>query len=257
MRRFPASILFMTLALLLLGAYSSIASGASRSGTQPNHGYVTYQISLVNAGNPIEVFVINETGQPTAQNGLVKLTFALSSSDSHFTYSKVVNSSLLPEIFPYLPDMNNQSLSYSSHGIMLSAQITRSGTIQVTFDGRTYTAEKHAVSISVSRSAGQTYTATGNIVTMPSGLVYSAELQTYEAYALTVSLVATNLPLTNPSGTTAMFGFALVGLGLAGAVGLVVPSVFALVRAKTVTRNTLSIPAEPSKTPDKPAHWVD
>jgi len=257
MRRFPASILFMTLALLLLGAYSSIASGASGSGTQPNHGYVTYQISLIKAGNPTEVLVINETGQPTAQNGLVKLTFALSSNERHLTYSKVVNGSLLPEIFPYLPNMNNQSLSYSSHGIMLSAQITRSGTIQVTFDGRTYTAEKHGVSISVSRSAGQTYTATGNIVTMPSGLVYSAELQTYGAYALTVTLVATNLPLTNPAGTTAMFGFALVGLGLAGAVGLAVPSVFALVRAKTGTRNTLSIPVEPSKTPGKPAHWVD
>jgi len=152
MRRFPASILFMTLALLSLGAYSSIASGASGPGTQPNHGYVTYQISLTKAGNPTEVFVINETGQPTAQNDLVKLTFALSSNERHFTYSKVVNSSLLPEIFPYLPDMNNQSLSYSSHGIMLSTQITRSGTIQVTFDGRTYTAEKHAVSISVSGS---------------------------------------------------------------------------------------------------------
>src|SRR2546427_9747168 len=254
MRRFPAPILFMTLALLLLGAYSSIASGASGSGTQPNHGYVTYQISLIKAGNPTEVLVINETGQPTAQNGLVKLTFALSSNERHLTYSKVVNGSLLPEIFPYLPNMNNQSLSYSSHGIMLSAQITRSGTIQVTFDGRTYTAEKHGVSISVSRSAGQTYTATGNIVTMPSGLAYSAELQTY---ALTVTLVATNLLLTNPAGTTAMFGFALVGLGLDGAVGLAVPSVFALVRAKTGTRNTLSIPVEPSKTPGKPAHWVD
>ena len=256
MRRFPSSILFMTLALLLLGAYSSIVSGASGSGTQPNHGYVTYQISLTKAGNPIEVLVINETGQPTGQNDLVKLTFALSSNERHLTYSKVVNSTFLPEIFPYLPDMNNQSLSYSSHGIMLSAQITRSGIVQVTFDGRTYTAEKHAVSISVSRSAGQFYSATGSIVTMPSGLVYSAELQTYEAYALTVTLVGTNLPLTNASGTTTMFGFALVGLGLAGAVGLAVPSVFALVRAKTVTRNTLSIP-EPSKTLDKPSHWVD
>ena len=54
-----------------------------------------------------------------------------------------------------------------------------------------------------------------------------------------------------------MFGFALVGLGLVGAVGLAVPSVFALVRAKTATRNTLSIAAEPSKAQSKPSHWVD
>jgi len=82
-------------------------------------------------------------------------------------------------------------------------------------------------------------------------------LQAIGPYALTATLVATNLPLTNPSGTTTMFGFALVGLGLVGAVGLAVPSVFALVRAKTATRNTLSIAAEPSKAQSKPSHWVD
>src|SRR3989442_15346759 len=194
MRRFPASILFMTLALLLLGAYSSIASGASGSGTQPNHGYVTYQISLASAGNPIEVFVINETGQPTGQNDLVQLTFALSSNERHLTYSKVVNSSSLPEIFPYFPELNNQSLSYSSHGIKLSAQISRSGTAQVTFKGQTYTAVKHKLSISVSRTNGETYSAAGNILTMPSGLVYSVELQPIGPYALTATLVATNPP---------------------------------------------------------------
>src|SRR5712692_108058 len=257
MGRFPSCLLLMTVALLVLGTSSSIASGVSAFGTKSNHGYVTYQISLAGAGNPIEVFLINETSQPTGQNDLVQLTFALSSNERDFTYSKVVNSSAFPEIFPYLPELNNQSLSYSSHGIMLNAQITRSGTVQVTFDGRTYTAVKHALSISISRSAGQTYSAIGNIVTMPSGLVYSAELHAYGLYALTVTLVATNLPLTNPSGTTTMFGLALVGLGLAGAVGLAVPSVFAFVRAKTVTRNTLPLPAEPSTAQDKPSHWVD
>ena len=173
------------------------------------------------------------------------------------TYSKVVNSSSLPEIFPYFPELNNQSLSYSSHGIKLSAQISRSGTAQVTFKGQTYTAVKHALSISVSRTNGETYSAAGNILTMPSGLVYSVELQAIGPYALTATLVATSLPLTSPSGTTTMFGFALVGLGLVGAVGLAVPSVFALVRAKTATRNTLSIAAEPSKSQGKPSHWVD
>ena len=257
MSRFPASILLVALALLLLGCYSSIASGASGSGTQPNHGFVAYQISLTKAGNPVEVFVVNETGQPTDQNDLVQLTFALSSGERHLTYSKVVNSSSLPEIFPYFPELNNQSLSYSSHGIKLSAQISRSGTAQVTFKGQTYTAVKHALSISVSRTNGETYSAAGNILTMSSGLVYSVELQAIGPYALTATLVATNLPLTSPSGTTTMFGFALVGLGLVGAVGLAVPSVFALVRAKTATRNTLSIAAEPSKAQSKPSHWVD
>ena len=257
MSRFPASVSLVALALLLLGCYSSIASGASGSGTQPNHGFVAYQISLTKAGNPVEVFVVNETGQPTDQNDLVQLTFALTSGKRHLTYSKVVNSSSLPEIFPYFPELNNQSLSYSSHGIKLSAQISRSGTAQVTFKGQTYTAVKHALSISVSRTNGETYSAAGNILTMPSGLVYSVELQAIGPYALTATLVATNLPLTNPSGTTTMFGFALVGLGLVGAVGLAVPSVFALVRAKTATRNTLSIAAEPSKAQSKPSHWVD
>ena len=257
MSRFPASVSLVALALLLLGCYSSIASGASGSGTQPNHGFVAYQISLTKAGNPVEVFVVNETGQPTDQNDLVQLTFALTSGKRHLTYSKVVNSSSLPEIFPYFPELNNQSLSYSSHGIKLSAQISRSGTAQVTFKGQTYTAVKHALSISVSRTNGETYSAAGNILTMPSGLVYSVELQAIGPYALTATLVATNLPLTNPSGTTTMFGFALVGLGLVGAVGLAVPSAFALVRAKTATRNTLSIAAEPSKAQSKPSHWVD
>ena len=257
MSRFPASVSLVALALLLLGCYSSIASGASGSGTQPNHGFVAYQISLTKAGNAVEVFVVNETGQPTDQNDLVQLTFALSSGERHLTYSKVVNSSSLPEIFPYFPELNNQSLSYSSHGIKLSAQISRSGTAQVTFKGQTYTAVKHALSISVSRTNGETYSAAGNILTMPSGLVYSVELQAIGPYALAATLVATNLPLTNPSGTTTMFGFALVGLGLVGAVGLAVPSVFALVRAKTATRNTLSIAAEPSKAQSKPSHWVD
>ena len=257
MSRFPASVSLVALALLLLGCYSSIASGASGSGTQPNHGFVAYQISLTKAGNAVEVFVVNETGQPTDQNDLVQLTFALTSGKRHLTYSKVVNSSSLPEIFPYFPELNNQSLSYSSHGIKLSAQISRSGTAQVTFKGQTYTAVKHALSISVSRTNGETYSAAGNILTMPSGLVYSVELQAIGPYALTATLVATNLPLTSPSGTTTMFGFALVGLGLVGAVGLAVPSVFALVRAKTATRNTLSIAAEPSKAQSKPSHWVD
>ena len=257
MSRFPASVLLVALALLLLGCYSSIASGASGSGTQPNHGFVAYQISLTKAGNPVEVFVVNETGQPTGQNDLVQLTFALSSGERHLTYSKVVNSSSLSQIFPYFPELNNQSLSYSSHGIKLSSQISRSGTAQVTFKGQTYTAVKHALSISVSRTNGETYSAAGNILTMSSGLVYSVELQAIGPYALTATLVATNLPLTSPSGTTTMFGFALVGLGLVGAVGLAVPSVFALVRAKTATRNTLSIAAEPSKAQSKPSHWVD
>jgi hypothetical protein len=257
MRRFPAAILLMALALLLLGAYSSIVSGASGSGTQPNHGYVTYQISLTRAGNPVEVFVINETGQPTGQNDLVQLTFALTTSERHFAYSKIVNSSSLPEIFPYLPQLYNQSLSYSSHGMTLSAQITRNGTLPVTFEGKTYTALQFALSISLSRSPGTNYLATGNIVTMPSGLVYSAKLGSNQLYAFTLTLVATNLPLTDPSGTTTMFGLALVGLGLAGAVGLAVPSVFALVRAKTPTRNTVSIATEPSTAQDKPSYWVD
>jgi len=257
MPRFPAYILLVAIALLLLGSYSSIVSGASGPGTQPNHGYVTYQIALNKGGSPVEVFVVNETGELTGQNGLVQLTFALTSGERHLTYSKVVNSSSLPEIFPYLPELNNQSLSYSSHGIRLSAQITRSGTVQVPFEGRTYTAVKHLLSISISISTGMAYSAAGNILTMPSGLVYSVELHANQLYAVTVTLVATNLPLTNPSGTTTMFGFALVGLGLAGAVGLAVPSVFALVRAKAGTRNTVSIAAEPSKAQDKPSHWVD
>ncbi len=257
MRRFPASLVLMVLAFLMLGAYSS-ASGVS--GIQPNHGYVTYQLSLTRAGNPVQVFVVNETGRPTGQDALVQLTLALSTNGRHLAYSKIVNSSSLPEIFPYLPQLNNQSLSYSSHGISITAKIIRSGTVPVTFKGGTYTALKYALSISLSRSVGTNYSTIGNIVTMPSGLVYSIQLGSNQPnlpYALNVTLVATNLPLTDPAGTTTMFGFALVGLGLAGAVGLAVPSVFAFVRTKTVTRNKPSLPTEPSKDQDKPSHWVD
>jgi hypothetical protein len=255
MRRFPASIVLMVLAFIMLGAYSGIASGAS--GIQPNHGYVTYRLALTRAGNHVQVFVVNETAQPTGQDALVQLTFVLSTDGRHLAYSKIVNSSSLPELFPYLPQLNNQSLSYSSHGISFTAKITGSGTVPVKFEGKTYTALKYALSISLSRSAGTNYSATGNIVTMPSGLVYSVELGGNALYALTVTLVATNLPLTDPSGTTAMFGFALVGLGLAGAVGLAVPSVFAFVRAKTMTRNTVSVATGPGKAQEKPPHWVD
>ncbi|HZD13143.1 MAG TPA: hypothetical protein VE177_06465, partial [Candidatus Binatus sp.] len=255
MPRFPRLALTLVVSLVLLTAGGTILSGASAATATPSQGYVAYDITLTNGGKTVQSFVINETARPTGQNSLVQLTFNVLSNDRNLTYSKVVNSSSVPEIFPYVIGLNNQSFSYSTRGINLTARIVHEGTAQVVFNGKTYITQRSSLTFSISRSTDKSYSAAGTLLAMPSGLVYSLDVKTDLSYVLGAKLLATNLQLTSPNSdnVTTTFGFALVGLGLAGAVGLAVPSVFALVKTR-ISNRPLS-PETPSvlvQTEEKP-----
>src|SRR5712692_9801867 len=158
--------------------------------TPPKQGYVEYRISVFNQQAPVANFLVNESAQPTTQNGFVQLTLSLISSIRNLTYSRALNASSLPEIFPYVPGTGNQTLSYKTSGVALTVHIHNIGNNPITFDGKNYQGTNYAISASVTYSTSRySVSASGNIVTMPSGLIYSAQLQVYTTYSLHIQLL--------------------------------------------------------------------
>jgi hypothetical protein len=238
----------LLLALFLLGSPFLVSSNASSSATQ---GYVTYQVTLKTPTNQTS-FVVNESSVPTSQSGFVNLTLDLVSNFHSLTYSRILNTSSLPEIFPFIPGITNQSLSYQTHGILISAQITSSGTSSVNFGGTTYSVPDYLVGLSATNSSsGQTISVNGIVLAMPSGLLYSATFQKAgnSGSALSIQLVATNLPLNDPTNSASTAeGAAMVGAGLLGAAAIAVP--WKLGKKKVSAATTEG--AE-----KKPSYWVD
>src|SRR5207245_3638131 len=104
-------------------------------------------------------------------------------------------------------------------------------------------------------SLTEAVTAAGTIITMPSGLIYSLQLETINSYSVQMQLEETNLSLIDPSNSSNLpIGIALVSLGLLGAAVFAAPSIFKRLKRKPAT--TPSTPGE-TDTDEKPPYWVD
>ncbi len=256
--------LTITLTIIVLVALSSVVAG-SQAGL-PTSGFVAYNVTLASQGRTALEFKVNETAKPTGSNGLDLITVTTSGAIPHLDYSAEFNASSVPEIFPYLIGLNNQSFAYSARGFQINAHIVKVGATTITFNGREYQGQSYELSIVASNSSYvQSYSITGNIVTMPSGLVDFLGLTANGIFSLSVQLSATNLQLDaiQQSASNMLFGFALVGLGLVGAAAVAAPSLFAVVRVRMARVKPDNPPApsvEPASNaaaPDKPDYWVD
>jgi hypothetical protein len=191
---------------------------------QPTKGYVQYTVTL-NPGllaAPM-IFTVNESAQPTSQNGFVAVTLSLSSNMMNFSYSKDVNSSSLPEVFPYLSGLTNQSFSSQASGISFAADLANTGSVPVVFNGASYQATNYQVSLSATNStSGKSVSVSGNIVSMPSGLLESVKLSLNGLANLTgLSSLGNSSGLSglgNLSGLSGLSGFGNL-TGLSGLIG--------------------------------------
>ncbi len=243
---------FLVFSALLLAA---VAHGANVT-IGPTQGHVEYRITINNQSTTIATFFLNESAQPTSQNGIVLVTANLLSTLRNFTYSRSLNTSSFPEVFPYLPRIGNQSLSYHAYGVSLTLHIVNIGNSPITFNGQNFQGPRYQVSVSATYpSATASVSANGTIITMPSGLIFSVQLESINSYSVQMRLEETNLALVDPSNSSSLpIGIALVSLGLLGAAIFAVPSIFKRLRSKpAATPNTSDKPGEE----EKPPYWVD
>ena len=240
--RVPSYAVLVFSTLLLVGVVHSanITIG-------PTQGHVEYKVTIINQGAVLTSFFLNESAEPTGQNGIVLVTANLLSTLRNFTYSRSLNTSSFPEVFPYLLGISNQSLSYHAYGVSLTLHIVNTGNTQITFNGQSFQGTSYQVTASVS--------ANGTIVTMPSGLIYSVHLESINSYSVQMQLEETNLALVDPSNSSNLpIGIALVSLGLLGAAVFAAPSIFKRLKSKPATAPATS--DEPGGE-EKPSYWVD
>jgi len=213
-------------------------AASTTSSTSPSSGYVAYSVQVTQNGTT-RVASVNESVTPSAGESIVSL--AVRGTQTNFTYSHVVNSSLT--LFPYLPAISNQSYSYSNSSYTVSATISQQGTSQVTFQGSSYTLTDYAFSANVG-SANGTHAITGTVSAFPSDLVYSATAQS-NGTSVAATLTATSLSLSGTAAAPALQA-ASAGIGLSLAAGAVALSLGVRMKRKQA-------PAGPSN----PDHWVD
>src|SRR2546427_1150505 len=239
--RIPTYAVLVFSAMLLVGA----VHGATVT-IGPTQGHVEYRISIYNQSTTVASFFLNESAQPTGQNGIVQVTANLLSTLRNFTYSRALNTSSFPEVFPYLLGIRNQSLSYYAYGISLTLHILNTGNAQIMFNGQSFQGTSYQVAASATyASSTATVSAKGTIITMPSGLIYSVQLETINSYFVQMRLEETNLSLIDPSNSSNLpIGIALVSLGLLGAAVFAAPSIFKRLKRKPAT--TPSTPAKPT-----------
>src|SRR2546428_10190510 len=168
--RIPSYAVLVFTTLLLIG----VVHGASIT-IGPTQGHAEYRITLNNQSSTLASFLLNESAQPTGQNGIVLVTANLLSTLRNFTYSRALNTSSFPEVFPYLLGVTDQSLSYHAYGISLTLHIVSTGNAPITFNGQTYQGTSYRVFASANYpSTTAPVSANGTIITTPSGLIYSA-----------------------------------------------------------------------------------
>src|SRR5205809_3240752 len=243
-----AVLVFSTLLLVIIhGANITI---------RPTPGYVEYRITLNNQTSTLASFLLDESAQPTGQNGIVLVTANLLSTVRNFTYSRVLNTSSFPEVFPYLLGISNQSLSYHAYGISLTLHIVNTGNAQITFDGQSFQGTIYQVAASATyASTTASVSANGTIITMPSGLIYSVQLESINSYSVQMRLEETNLALIDPSNSSNLpIGIALVSLGLLGAAIFAAPSIFKRLKSKPAATPTTS---DAPGGEEKPSYCVD
>lgn len=262
--RFSSTIVKVALLLLLFGAAFTLVSAAT-----PTSGYVQYSITVSGQGisNMPAAFTVNETVQPASQSGFISLTLSLSANMMNFSYSKDVNASSLPETFPYLSGLTSQSFSYQVSGFSISANIVNSGSSAVTFNGQSYQATNYQVSLSATNSTGgDSISANGNLTSLPSGLINSAQFLINGTTSINAQLLSTSLPLTSPASDVNTVGASLLVAGVLVAIAVAVPAVFKIRQHHNSTNSASTDNAEEkqpsgeqqnSDDEEKPSYWVD
>src|SRR6266516_3951657 len=114
----PTSVVLVFSGLLFI-----VAVPGSTVTIGPTQGHVEYKVTIINQGATVASFFLNETAQPTGQNGIVLVTANLLSTVRNFTYSRALNTSSFPEVFPYLLGIRNQLLSFHLYCFSLTLRI--------------------------------------------------------------------------------------------------------------------------------------
>jgi hypothetical protein len=235
----------------------------------PSSGYVQYQVTASGTANSFQSFsgIVNESAQPTGQTGFVNLMLGISSTVANLTYSRDVNTTSLPEIFPYLPEVTNQSLSYQTQGISISANLINEGQTSVTFNGVTYQATKFLISFSaVNSSNSLSFSGNGSIISMPSGLIDTVQLSLNQTASINATLLSTNLSLDAPAGNINPVGATVLGAALTAAVAIAAPTIYNREKKKKhegQTREDENKTSQESgvkqenEDEKKPSYWVD
>jgi|GEM_PF-4211810 len=226
MRSYTATTVVAILALTLL--FAATANFALASG--PSSGYVQYKVNVSSQQNsmlPTSSATVNEIVEPTSQSGIVNLTLSVSSSLGNFSYSRDVNSTSLPEIFPYLSGLTNQSFSYQFQGMSISANLVNTGQVSVNFNGTNYQGTKYLISFSAANATkGILFSGDGVITSMPSGLIENIQLSLNQTASLSVTLLSTNLSLDPPTSSINPLGASLLGIAVLAAVAVAAPTIF-------------------------------
>ena len=234
----------------------------------PSNGCVQYKITATGTSSFFqpEGGIINESVQPTDQTGFLNLILEISSTAANLTYSKVVNATSLLEIFPYLPAVTNQSLSYQAKGISINANLINTGQTPVTFNNTTYQATKFLVAFSVINSSNDlSFSGNGGIVTMPSGLIDMVQLSLNQTGSINVALLSTNLSLKAPAGNINPIGASVLGAALSMAVVIAAPTIYKREKKKHEEQhreaenknNQESDAKQENEDENKPSYWVD
>ena len=249
--RVPTYAMLLFSSLLLVGAVhgANITIG-------PTQGHVEYRITVKNQSTTVASFFLNESAKPTGQNGIVFVTVTLLFLARNFTYSRALNTSSFPEVFPYILGINNQSFSYNMYGISLNMHLVNTGSTPITFNGQSFQGTSYQLTGPAAYPLKTaSFSTNGTIITMPSGLIYSAQLGSTNSYSVQMRLEETNLALIGPSNSSNLpIGIALVSLGLLGALVFAAPSIFKRLKSKPAA--TPSSPDEPGDE-EKPPYWVD
>jgi len=235
----------------------------------PSNGYVQYEVTASGKATSFQSVsgIVNESAQPTGQTGFVNLILGISSTVTNLTYSRDVNTTSLPEIFPYLPAITNQSLSYQTQGISISANLINAGQTSVTFNSATYQATKFLISFSaVNSTSALSFSGNGTIISMPSGLIDTVQLSLNQTASINATLLSTNLSLNAPAGNINPLGASVLGVALAAAVAVAAPTIYTREKKKKhedpsqVDENKTgqeSDVKQESEDENKPSYWVD
>ena len=271
MHSFKIMIVAIFALVLLVGAATNFALASG-----PNSGYVQYKVTVSGLEtSPIPISVpfsvpisttVKETVQPTGQSGFIDLTVSLSSDTANVTYSRVVNASSLPEIFPYLSGLTTQSLTYQVQGFSINANLENTGQVPITFNSTSYQATKYLVSFLATNSSSATsFSGNGTIISMPSGLIDSVQLSLNQTATVNVTLLSTDLALNAEGGSINPVGASLVGVAAIAAVAIAGPTIFKRTSEnkskKQIQENeaktTQESDAKKKEDKNKPSYWVD
>src|SRR5437667_9850817 len=105
--RIPSYSVLVFSTLLLVG----VVHGANIT-IGPTQGHIEYRVTRNNQTSTLASFLLNESAQPTGQNGIVLVTANLLSTVRNFTYSSALHTRASAHVLPYVLGISNQSASY-------------------------------------------------------------------------------------------------------------------------------------------------